>query len=456
MMSHTKFNIKRPFWGILLCAFCAVAPLPAQISPVSQIEDDSALRAAIHDAWFAESPARVLRNAPFIRVLPGGASVQVRAQARRNECTVYLARRWEGRYPGWGPGSWLLTRRMTGEYERIRVFLNNDPNAYIQFRPAENGAESGKSVLDVVIYEAYVVRGLTVGIPFKQLLVMPLNEVLSTLGHRVPLRYFQPESASYRDIRALLAAVREALPGLRFNDDGALDENGRYVYIKDGRPQNENGAGGGLNCSGFTKWFVDGILYPVTGRRLGIDALKKRTEPDSSSLTENYAGSRDPWFGLDWTRNLAMEAFNVLRKPSVAAVRDIEIRDSGFGALIDRERSGEAAGAAISRVRGYPAWLPNAGFGVEGLKPLLYTLAVNEPGYVYLASCSAERGPNPRIRQHYHDAVLVPWFNEYGVFQTAVFESAEETSLTRFTSIHAGEQINLVRIPVENRFHADN
>jgi hypothetical protein len=440
MMLCNKFTIKSLFGGILLGALCAAAPLPAQVPSIFQIEDDSGLRAAIYGAWLTEEPALVLQKEPFVRTLPGGASVQVRAQARGNECTVYLARQWEGRYPGWGPGSWLLTRRITGEYERIRIFLNNDPNMYIQFRPMQPDAESGKSVLDVVIYEACIIRGMAVGIPFKQLLITPLNDVLNTLGGKFPRRYFEPESAAYRDVTALVARVRQALPGLRFADDGALNEYGRYVYIMDERPQ----AAGGLNCSGFAKWFVDGMLYPLTGRRLDIKTLKRRTVEDSSSLTENYAGIRDPWFGLDWTRNLAIEAFNALRKPSVAAVQDVEIRGGTFGSLIDRGRGGA--------IRSYPAWLPNAGFGIEGLKPLLYTLAVNEPGNIYLASCNTERGPEPRIRQHYHVAVLVPWFNEYGVFQTAVFESAEETSLARFTGQHAGEQVNLVRVPVEGTF----
>jgi hypothetical protein len=304
--------------------------------------------------------------------------------------------------------------------------------------------ESGKSLLDVVVYDAFVVRGLATGISFKDLLTMPLNEVLDSLGNKFPRRYFEPDPAASRDVRSLVAAVRSALPALSFTDDGALDENSCYVFIKDGVPQNGSGETGGLNCSGFAKWLVDGILSPLTGRRLSIAPLKTHTVEGPSSLTQNYADSRDSWFGLDWTRNLALEVWRAIRGPASATLRNIEVREAAFAALIDRQRGGA--------VRGYPGYLANAGFGIEGLRPLLYTLAVDQPGCIYLASVNVERGPAPRMRQHYHVAVLVPWFNEYGVFQTAVFESAAETSLARFMAQHPGAQVNLVRIPVEKRF----
>ena len=418
---------------------------------MASIEDDSALRSSIRDTWLTETPARVFANKPFVRALPGGGPVQVRIESRAGEFTVILARRWNGTFPGWGQGSWMLTRNEAGEYRRLRIFLQSDPNTYIQFRPMDGGtpvsgsqqAPQGDKVwFDLVLYEAYVVRGLAVGLSFEQLLTMPLRDLLDALGNRFPLRYFSPDPGRYRDTRALLAKIRPRVAPLSFAEDGALDENSRYVLINGLAPQNETGERGGLNCSGFTKWLVDGMLYPLTGRRLSIPPLKAPTEKRTSSLSENYA-ARDPWFGLDWTRNLALEAAKVLRSANTG-LEEVEVRKGTFAALIDRSRG-------VS-VRSYPAYLPNAGFGIEGLKPLLYTLAVNEPGYLYLASVNAERGPAPRMRSHYHEAVLIPYFNEYGVFQTAVFESAEETSLNSFIGRHYGKMVNLVRIPVEGNF----
>ena len=426
-------------------ALFAARHLAAVELPVLPFEDDSAFRTSISAAWLTETPVKVLENKPFVRKLPGGSSVQVRTESRGNEFTVIVAREWNGSFPGWGPGSWLLTRRMTGEYERLRIFLLNDPNTFIQFRPDEGNP--GKTYFDAVIYEAYIVRGLALGLPFERLLTMPLQDILEALDARFPARYFNPEPGRYRDTRDLIRKIRAGLSPLKFTDDGALDENGRYVFIKDLTPQEGIGASGGLNCSGFAKWLVDGMLYPVTSRRLAIPPLKARTAYNASSLTEAYTDSRDPWFGLDWTRNLATEAAKVLRSQALATLDEVEVRSGFFAALIDRNRG--------TAVRSYPGFVSDTGFGVEGLKPLLYSLAVNEPGHLYLASVNAEMGPKPRMRSHFHIAVLLPYFNEYGVFQTAVFESAEETALNGFIARHRGRMVNLVRIPVEGHFQPE-
>jgi hypothetical protein len=451
-MKLSKFSIQKALLGAVF--FSAVIALQAADLPLRQIEDDSALRAAIKDSWLIETPSSVLRNRPFTRVLPGGSPIQVRTETRGNELSVILAREWNGTFPGWAQGSWVLTRFMDGAYERIRIFLHSDPYTYIQFRPMESAGGGvpgggnparGKSLLDVVLYEAYVVRGLPLGLPLENLLTMPLNEIFDAFGDKFPARYFDPDPDMYRDLRELVQNVRAELPKLEFADDGAIDENGRYVFIETLAPQNAAENSGGLNCSGFTKWFVDGLLYPVTGRLLPIAPLKEATVKSRSSLSENYAEIRDPYFGLDWTRNLAMEAARVFRSPALAAVEEVEVRSENFAALIDRRGGGAS-------VKSYPGFLPGAGFGIEGLKPLLYTLAVNEPGYVYLVSVNDETGPAPRMRRHYHDAVLIPYFNEYGVFQTTVFESAAETSLNAFIARYPGHMVNLVRIPAEGRF----
>jgi hypothetical protein len=57
------------------------------------------------------------------------------------------------------------------------------------------------------------------------------------------------------------------------------------------------------------------------------------------------------------------------------------------------------------------------------------------------------------MRQYFHIAALIPYFNEYGFFQVAVFESAAETSINAFRNRYApGHYVNLVRIPLETAF----
>jgi hypothetical protein len=447
-----------PALCLLLAAFWpGFAPsLSGLDQPTRKIVDDSSLRILLKDAWFTEIPGRVMPRRPEIRTLGGGGQVQVRTEEGRDEFAVILARELPGRpgigggaFPGWAQGSWILTRRKdTGEPSRIRVFLRSDPYTYIQFRPLRDD----KCQMDVVLYDAYIQRSLPLPIPFERLYTIPVEEVLGLAGEKFPRKYFDPDPANYRDLGRFAGGVRSRLPELAFVDDGAIDETGRFVYINTREAQ--NGAGG-LNCSGFAKWVVDGILRPLTGERLPIAPLKEPFGQRGSSFTESWEKIRDPFFGLDWTRNLASRAASILRSPAFSGIEEIEVQTRPFSQVIVREQNSGS-------LRAFPGHLKDTGYGFEGLHPLLYTLAIDEPGRIYLASVNAEMGPpataenprgRPRMRQHFHIAVLIPWFNEYGNFQVTVFESAEETSFnnfkTRYPSTHA---VNLVRVPVEGSF----
>jgi hypothetical protein len=306
--------------------------------------------------------------------------------------------------------------------------------------------------MDVVIYNSYVVNSLPLPVPFERLYVLPLGEVLGMAQDKFPRRYFEPQLEAYQDVREFVAAVRGRIGELEFEDDGAVDENGRYVFIHNLAPQTGTP---GLNCSGFAKWMVDGILRPLTGERLAIGPLKAPFGERGSGFTEPWETLRDPFFGLDWTRNLASRANKTLRAPAFGELAEIEVRDAPFAAVIRRDKQGAAA-------RPFPGYLPDAGFSIEGLHPLLYTLAIDEPGRIYLASVNTEMGAPvtednlrglPRMRQHFHVAVLIPYFNSFGNFRVALFESAEETQFNAFKVRYPGDHyVNLVRIPIETSF----
>jgi hypothetical protein len=285
----------------------------------------------------------------------------------------------------------------------------------------------------------------------ERLYTMQLSEVIKLAGDKFPRRYFEPNPADYREQRQLIARVRERLPELNFADDGAIDTAGRYVYINTGLEQKGEA---GLNCSGFAKWMIDGLLRPVTGERLEIPPLKAPFGERGSSFTEIWEEWRDPFFGLDWIRNLASRAGTTLYSPAFGNLKEIEVRGEPFSQLIIRSRNG-------SSIQSYPGFLENAGYSIEGLLPLLYTLAVDEPGRFYLAAVNNEVGPPttesnprgvPRMRQYFHIAALVPYFAENGVFQVAVFESAAETQINAFRNRYPGHCVNLVRVPVETVF----
>ena len=451
---------------LIFLIFVFISPLFGLDLPFSQIADDSLLRISLKDTWLTNTPANVLARHPVTEYLPNGERVQVRAAEGRDEFIVILSRelmrgrvavednpavprRGTGQFPGWAQGSWMLTRRKdTGAPALIRIFLRSDQYTYIQFRPLNNE----KCQMDAVLYGGYIVRSMPIAVPFERLYTMQLSDILKLAGDKFPSRYFEPDPVYYRDNRKFVAQVREHIGGLRFADDGAIDENGNFVFIE--TLQQQSSASAGLNCSGFTKWLIDGILRPVTGARLTIPPLKAPFGERGSSFTINWEERRDPYFGLDWIRNLAAEANGTLRSVSYRSLDEFEVRTDTFSSVLVSENRTFAT-------HSYPGFLREAGYGIEGLHPLLYTLAVDDPFKFYLAAVNTEIGapttPDnlrgaPRLRQYFHVAALIPYFDEYGVFRIVVFESAAETSFTSFRGRYPGHYVNLVQIPIVPAF----
>jgi len=443
---------------VILLVLLNISPVFGFDLPVSRISDDSLLRNRMKEAWITEAPARVLSQRAKTEVLENGERVLVSAIEGREEFMVLFSRELirgtsiENRsgtreFPGWAQGSWMITRRKdTGAGTLIRFFPRSDQNTHIQFRPFDRE----KSFMDVILYGAHISRSITVAAPFERLYTMQLKDILSLVENKFPLRYFEPDPLNYKDTRTMIEQIRSRIGGLRFADDGAIDENGNYVFIANSRPQNPNSAG--LNCSGFSKWLIDGLLRPVTGHRLAIEPLKAPFGERGSSFTINWEERRDVFFGLDWIRNLAASANETLRSSSYRELIEFEVRANNFSSLVVNENR-------TFVTHSYPGFMPEAGYEIHGLHPLLYTLAVDEPYSFYLAAISTEistpsslRG-TPRLRQYYHIAAIVPYFDEYSNFRIAVFESAAETSFTALRNRYPGHHINLVKIPVSPEFN---
>ena len=445
--------------------------------PVSRISDDSLMRIRLKETWMTDSVNRVLSQRARIELLETGERVQISTREGTEEFMVLFSRelisgrvatasspaverRATGQFPGWAQGSWMLTRnKNTGAPTLIRIYLRSDQNTHIQFRPFD----IDKVFMDVVLYGAYAARSIPIAVPpvpqgitpsasasFEQLYTMQLNDIMRLAEGKFPLRYFEPNPVFYRDSRAFVSNVRAAIGSLRFADDGAIDENGNYVFINTLQSQNAQRAG--LNCSGFVKWLVDGILNPVTGKKLAITPLKEPFGERGSSFTQRWEESRDVFFGLDWIRNLAAAANSAIRSPVYGVLDEFEIRDNYFSLLSVMQNNTVVT-------QSYPGFMREAGYGIEGLHPLLYALAVDDPFSFYLAAVSNEISTpssptgTPRLRQYYHVAALVPYFDETGAFRISVFESAEETLFGAFRARYPGHFVNLVKIPITSAFN---
>ncbi len=432
-----------------LILFLLPQPATADV-PLKDIPDDSRLRVEYLKEILTSSPRETLGFPEKVLTLPDGSPVRARSEGGGTQVLTILARPLPS--PSEGPaerdlsafldyaqGSWVLYRdASSGTPMRVRWFLRTDPYCFLQIR--RDGGD--RSVLDLVAYGAFLARNIPLGYDFDSVLTAPLSRIVKGTDKRVPWRYLDPDPGVYSDARRLVTAVRERLPALSYEDDGAFDEGGLPVYIETGAPQKGTV---GLNCSGFAKWIVDGLLRPETGRRLSIAPLIEPTENRGSSFSEPYEDELDPYFGLDWTRNLAAAAWKVLRGSSAATPDEYNVQASAVVAL--RSSGGDGA-----RARAYPDYSEDSGFAIEGLEAVLYALAIDEPGYLYLASVNMDLGSRPRLRRHFHVAALVPYFDEEGRFKVALFESAAETKLSSFVARYPSGMVHLVRIPLDSRF----
>jgi hypothetical protein len=347
---------------------------------------------------------------------------------------VLLSARKGGDYPAYSQGSWIIKRSMAdGRFLQAKVFLRSDPGCFIRLFP--NG---DRSLMDVVLYGAVLNKDIPLPVNFDRLLSMPLSTIEAWTEASVDWGLYSPHPGDYRDLLAFSAAIRAHLPGLRYVDDGGLDGQGRPVYIASGKAQPGLP---GLNCSGFAQWVVDGLLRPLGEPLLDPRGLAERhPELRKASVDQAIEARYEPFFGLDWTRNLGKawaDAFEPSHRHSAA---ENDISDSPF-ALFSASSDAMNGGPPYED---YPAYDPDSGYQMRGLKAMLYVLAMRDPGVAYLASLS--RADRSGLRRHYHVAILIPWFDEGGRFRVDVFESAAETSLDAILTRAPRDYVHLVRL----------
>ncbi|MCX7656000.1 MAG: hypothetical protein N2Z76_05705 [Treponemataceae bacterium] len=415
---------------------CFSVLLFSQDLELSEIADDSLLRKALYQEWILESPSLVLLRKPQVYRLLSGDLVQVRSRREGTFLLILFSRPRGTTYPEWTQGSWIVYRSLqNGKVQAIRFYPRSDPQIYLDFRAASYGTNT---VVDFVIYGAYRWYARPTGLPWDSFFMFPLSTIVSNPGVDTLSSFVSIVPAMYQAQRILIEQIRKELPTLRYADDGAFDDEGRPVFINTGQSQGETW---GLNCSGFAKWVVDGLLHARGWKSLTIESLKKTSYSRGSSFTEPYETTLDPFFGLDWTRNLAIAAQKVLQQNQKVTLETVEVQKNSLAGLIHPQ-------GLPGEHRPYPGYLKNVGFPIEGLKALLYILAVEEPTYFYLGAISTVQQGKPPLRRYYHVAVFIPFFTEEGTFSVALFESAAETSFTDFVNRYRGQQINLVRVPL--------
>jgi hypothetical protein len=370
-----------------------------------------------------------------VQALPGGqerfldqqsTGTRVKFEIRRqNGHLYYLFQNAEhSSYTIPSRGNYILKREAeSGRFVQIKIFYRSDPGCFLRLFP-----EGQRSSMDVYLFGIEVARGVILPVEFTDLLTLPFAKVIDLSQSTVHW-----QSLLYRRFGPLdelafthVEKIRRLLPGLPDRDDGALDASGRYVFIENGEPQDGSG---GLNCSGFAKWICDGFYYGLTGRYLAVEPLKeKHLEYRGNRWSLRFEDERDPYFGLDWSRNLAVSLWRT-QGYEISSPEDFDVRSVEY--LVYRE---------------------DVGFPVDKLELLMFLEAAANPGHFYIGSLNREYGSEPVLRQHFHMIVLFPYFTPSGILRVAVFDRNREVTLEGTAERYSGAYIHLVRLPLGQTF----
>lgn len=446
---HTyRFKVVR-FTGALLLAMLAAGPGFAQAlwpalggdSPIDSMAESSDIRKRLWTALF-EAPRDAAKKYEPSEERNAWGRWSVSVDSAKGAFYIIVSPQRNGSSPVYTQGTWIVKRSdQNGEFLQAKVFLRSDPGTFARIYPA-----GSRSRIDIIAYGGVIYREVMIPLSFEDVLRSPFSKIRSLTKEVIDWDIFAPDPALFGDVRNLASAVRSWLPSLHYADDGAIDADGTSVYISTLKRQ---ASPAGLNCSGFVKWLVDGMLFPISGSYLSVDVLRQRmTSWRGSSFTIGYEESLDPFFGLDWSRALARAAWSAFypsRVDSSPLANDVD--EAPFAMRVSDADPVNGG----SMYEAYSDNFGDAGLDVRGLKAALFLLASREPNRFYLAQFNARDKDPPNLRRYFHIAALFPYFDKNGVFKVDVFESAAETSLEAVLS-RGYEFVKLIRMPSAARF----
>ena len=427
--------MRMKFPGILALLLFPVLTLSAQTS--FPREERLLSSASFYENVEVRSAMAESIRAPFFSLLTRQKEIHsqllspraVEFELRKSESSFYLLFKNEldYKYPVWGRGNYIVKRDLrTGDFLQIKIFLQNDEMSFIRLYPLDDH----RTTLELSLYGQTLYDGIVIPVSLEDLSVTSFARLMFLTRDTVCWENIFTDASypEWQKTASLVSDLERDLDFLKECDDGAMSADGRFIRIEDGK---ESGVEGGVNCSGFAKWVADGILLGRGKDALDVGGLK---QPSDREEREDHPWSgprpdRDPWFGLDWCRNIA------------AALRCAEP-----GGRVEQPSDTDVTDVPFYTYR------ENLGFELDKLKTLLYLLAVKDPGAVYLGAVNSPFGEDPVLWQFHHVAVFLPWFDVHGDFHLEVMETGERSSLENLRFRYPDSFVHLNRIRVPSRF----
>ena len=390
----------------------------------ASVPENDETRGLLEELFYAPTAALSTGQQRFFQQQSTGTRVKFETRIQNGHLYYLFENEEDSSFSIPGRGNYIIKRELeSGRFVQIKIFFRSDPGCFVRLFPQGN-----RTSMDVYLFGIEVARGVLLPVEFVDLLTEPFTRVVDLSRSTVHWERLLYRRAGPPDELAFthVEAIRRLLPRLSDRDDGAMDADRRYVFIETGDPQVGSG---GLNCSGFAKWISDGFYYGLTGRYLAIEPLKaKHLEYRGNRWSLRFEDERDPYFGLDWSRNLAAALWQA----------------QGYGMLGPEDFD-------VRRVE-YLAYREDVGFPVENLEVLMFLEAAANPGHFYIGSLNREYGSQPVLRQHFHMVVLFPYFTPSGTLRVTVFDRTREATLEGTIERYAGSYIHLVRMPIGDSF----
>ncbi|MCL2520065.1 MAG: hypothetical protein FWE37_03535 [Spirochaetaceae bacterium] len=377
-----------------------------------------------------DMPARLYRQAT------SGTNVELSVRRESESFNVIFANQLFSElatgFRAYNRGNYVFRKHITtGRLENIRIFLQSGAGSFIDVRPGTDG----RSVMDVFLFNTPIYRNIPVPLGINVVALSPFARLIAVTNNNIDWRAIINDGGNAEQMRvaAMSAAIRPFLAELaaRDTEDGAQNSAGNFIFINDGALQSSRAGGlDGFNCSGFVKWVADGLILPLTGRLLDPEILK--IQPPISERAFSPAlnfPERDPFFGLDWTRNLAHEIRRAQFPQARNRLGQSDVNDTPF-----------------------TAFLRDIGYSLAQLELVLYLETIRNPGHFYFGSINQEFGSNPVLRQHIHTAVFFPYFNEQGEFVIEMYERNWQTNPDSLRSRYSGAFVFLSRVRASDNF----
>lgn len=337
-------------------------------------------------------------------------------------------------FPLVGKGNYIIRKsRITGKTDQVKIFFMNKKDSFLRFTFDDARPDASPQIsLELVLLGTRLIKNFPVPVTPDDILFRPFSQIMESLDYIIPWNRLLPDITRInRDlVLQMINKIRPFLKNIREAYDSGMDQFGNPVYIRDISLKQDEKVG--FNCSGFVKWIADGSYRFLSrdGLFLPINLLKKKslTERGEKNPWSKTREDRDPYFGLDWTRNIVREISSKIYKTDVP-LKKYDVRNLSFFTYLD-----------------------NVGYPVRDLKSVLYLMAVQYPGSYFLGAVSSEYGKNPVLRQYHHIATFIPYFTEEGEFKVSVMDIGVEQKPQTFINRFPDSYIHFSRLEVPELF----